>query len=45
MVAATCSRRSIKPACDFEFDRDRNALFRTRPDDIFLVKVNYWINP
>jgi len=30
---------------DFEFDRDRSALFRTRPDNIFLVKVNYWINP
>jgi hypothetical protein len=30
---------------DFAFDRDRQALFNTRPDDIFLVKVNYWFNP
>jgi hypothetical protein len=21
------------------------ALFRARPDDIFVVKVNYWLNP
>jgi Domain of unknown function (DUF5916)/Carbohydrate family 9 binding domain-like len=30
---------------DFQLDRDRSALFRTRPDNIFLVKVNYWLNP
>ena len=27
----------------FEFDRDRSALFATHPDNIFLVKVNYWL--
>jgi hypothetical protein len=28
---------------DFEFSRDRSALFATHPDNIFLVKVNYWL--
>jgi hypothetical protein len=28
---------------DFEFGRDRSALFATHPDNIFLVKVNYWL--
>ena len=28
---------------DFEFGRDRSALFSTHPDNIFLVKVNYWL--
>jgi hypothetical protein len=39
------SRSNEAPYGDFSFARDRNALFRTRPDNIFLVKVNYWINP
>jgi hypothetical protein len=30
---------------DFDFGRDRRALFRAQPDNIFLVKVNYWLNP
>lgn len=30
---------------DFEFGRDQRAMFKTRPDNIFLVKVNYWLNP
>ena len=38
-------RSDVADTGDFEFDRDRSALFRTRPDNIFLVKVNYWINP
>jgi hypothetical protein len=28
---------------DFDFNRDRAALFRDRPDNVFLIKVNYWI--
>jgi hypothetical protein len=28
---------------NFEFGRDRSALFATHPDNIFLVKVNYWL--
>jgi hypothetical protein len=30
---------------DFRFGRDREALFGARPDNVFLVKVNYWLNP
>ena len=28
---------------NFDFARDRSALFATQPDNIFLVKVNYWL--
>jgi hypothetical protein len=27
----------------FDLERDRSALFATHPDNIFLVKVNYWM--
>jgi len=30
---------------NFDFGRDRRALVHTRPDNVFLVKVNYWLNP
>ena len=30
---------------DFDFTRDRRALFKTAPDNIFLVKLSYWLNP
>ena len=39
----TQSRSSEDPVGDFQFRRDRSALFDARPDNIFLVKVNYWI--
>ena len=29
----------------FALDRDTEALFQIRPDNIFLVKVSYWLNP
>ena len=38
-------RTDVAEIGDFDFNRDRQALFRARPDNIFLVKVNYWINP
>ncbi|MFL5575778.1 MAG: DUF5916 domain-containing protein [Gemmatimonadaceae bacterium] len=28
---------------DFALDRDRRALFRAHPDNVFQVKVNYWL--
>lgn len=37
------SREDVDGIGNFVFDRDRTAMFRTRPDDIFLVKVNYWL--
>jgi hypothetical protein len=27
----------------FEFSRDANAIFRQRPDNIFVIKASYWI--
>jgi hypothetical protein len=39
----TQSRSSEDPVGDFRFRRDRSALFDARPDNVFLVKVNYWI--
>jgi hypothetical protein len=39
----TQSRSSEDPVGDFRFRRDRAALFDARPDNVFLVKVNYWI--
>jgi hypothetical protein len=30
---------------DFDLSRDAGELFRIRPDNIFQVKVSYWLNP
>jgi hypothetical protein len=29
---------------DFNFSRDTDALFSAKADNIFLVKVNFWLN-
>ncbi|HJQ21083.1 MAG TPA: DUF5916 domain-containing protein [Gemmatimonadaceae bacterium] len=39
------SRFGYAPIGDFAFGRDRSALFATRPDNIYVLKVNYWLNP
>ena len=39
----TQSRSHIAPLGDFAFSRDVDALFGADADNIFLVKVNYWI--
>ncbi|HSA56263.1 MAG TPA: DUF5916 domain-containing protein [Gemmatimonadaceae bacterium] len=39
------SRSDLAAVGDFDFGRDRRALFGTRPDNIFLVKANFWMNP
>ncbi len=39
------SRSDVAPVGDFSLGRDRRALFSAQPDNIFLVKVNYWLNP
>jgi hypothetical protein len=36
------NRRSFGPDGDFDFSRDRGALFDAPPDNIFLLKVSYW---
>ncbi|HSJ30485.1 MAG TPA: DUF5916 domain-containing protein [Longimicrobiales bacterium] len=30
---------------EFDFSRDRSALFDARPDDVLVIKMSYWINP
>jgi hypothetical protein len=44
-VAWQQRRSNSQPYGDFDFGRDHRALFSTRPDNIFLVKMNYWLNP
>lgn len=39
------SREQEAPFGDFRFGRDRRALLETPPDNIFLVKINYWLKP
>jgi hypothetical protein len=28
---------------DFDFSRDAHAIFRQRPDNVFVIKASYWI--
>jgi Domain of unknown function (DUF5916)/Carbohydrate family 9 binding domain-like len=39
----TQQRSGNQPIGDFDFNRDYSALWRDRPDNVFLVKVNYWL--
>ena len=39
----TQDRSSFENVGDLEFGRDRGELFRADPDNIFLIKVNYWL--
>lgn len=39
------TRDSFSPVGDFVVRRDLDTLFDRRPDNIFLVKVSYWLNP
>jgi uncharacterized protein DUF5916 len=36
-------RSEEKPYGDFDFSRDSGAIFDGRPDNIFLVKMTYWL--
>ena len=42
-VAWTQSRVSDAAFGDLNFQRDRSALFATRPDNVFLVKASWWL--
>ncbi|HVT40213.1 MAG TPA: DUF5916 domain-containing protein [Gemmatimonadaceae bacterium] len=42
-VAWTHSRSDSQPYGDFDLNRDREGLFATRPDNIFLVKASWWL--
>ena len=37
------NRSDTQPIGNFDFARDRSALFDAHPDNIFLVKASYWI--
>lgn len=39
----TQTRDSGAAAGDFNFARDRTALFAAHPDNIFLLKISYWL--
>lgn len=41
--AWTHSRSGSASVGDFDFGRDRDALFATAPDNVFLVKASWWI--
>jgi hypothetical protein len=30
---------------DLDFGRDRSALFRAAPENVLVIKMNYWLNP
>jgi hypothetical protein len=38
------TRSDFRPVGDFEFGRGVDTLFGAAPDNIFLLKVSYWIN-
>lgn len=37
------NRSSSATVGDFDFSRDRSALFGAHPDNIFLIKASYWL--
>ena len=38
-------RENVEGVGDFDLTRDRRALFGADPDNVFVVKMNYWLNP
>jgi hypothetical protein len=43
-VAWQQTRDNFSPIGTFNFGRDFDNVFQTRPDNIFLVKFSYWLN-
>ena len=39
------TRDDFQPVGDFAFGRNLDSLFGAAPDNIFLIKVSYWLNP
>ena len=39
----TQQRSGEEPTGTFDFNRAYPALFRDRPDNVFLIKVSYWL--
>ena len=39
------TRSDFQPFGDFDLSRDARGLFGAAPDNVFLLKVSYWLNP
>jgi hypothetical protein len=39
------TRNDFRPVGEFAFGGDINRLFQTVPENVFLIKVSYWLNP
>ncbi len=39
------TRSDFRPIGDFEFGRGVDSLFGAAPDNVFLIKISYWLNP
>ncbi len=39
----TQSRSTSAPVGDLDFGRDREALFGAKPENVFLIKLSYWL--
>ncbi|MBW3656934.1 MAG: hypothetical protein KY444_12615, partial [Gemmatimonadetes bacterium] len=39
------TRSDFQPFGDFALRRDTDGLFGAQPDNVFLLKVSYWLNP
>ena len=39
----TQERSGSEPYGDFDFNRDKSALFRDRPVNVFQIKASYWL--
>ncbi|CAN5852934.1 hypothetical protein BH23GEM6_BH23GEM6_23590 [soil metagenome] len=44
-VAWQQMRSDFEGVGDFAFGRDQRALWGARPDNVLVVKLNYWLNP
>ena len=39
------NRSDFQPFGDFDLGRDADGVFAAAPDNVFLIKVSYWLNP
>ena len=39
----TQSKNDVEPQGDFYFDKSMNRMFDLRPDNIFMLKLSYWL--
>ncbi len=44
-LTALATDPAYRQVGNFHFGRDSRELFGLRPDNVFLIKVNYWLNP